>query len=148
MTFIPFLKHYIPSSLKTKLRYYLGVPSQLKSFHSLRNLGFIPKTVLDIGAYEGIWATDLKDIFTDCRILMIEGQTSKENILKQACRNKQGLEYKIALLGATETMVSFNIYNSASSILEENNDTGAWVEQRKLVCLDSLLINSRALKTH
>ena len=134
-----FLKHFIPSSLKTKLRYQLGVPSQQKSFHSLKNLGFVPKTVLDIGAYEGLWARDFKKLFPEALILMLEGQTSKEDILKKVCADNKGLDYRIALLGATKKIVNFNIYDTASSVLEENNETGASIEQRELTCLDSLL---------
>ena len=136
------LKHLIPSSLKNKLRYHLGVPSQQKSFKNLRNLGFNPKTILDIGAYEGLWAVALKKTFPEARILMLEGQTSKDDILRKVCKDNSGIDYQIALLGATETLVSFNIYDTASSVLEENNETGALVEQRKLTCLDNLLENT------
>ena len=106
MAILSFLKHFIPSSLKNKLRYHLGVPSQKKSFHKLRDLGFTPTTVLDIGAYEGLWATELQEIFPAARILMIEGQTSKNDVLKKISLDNQGIDYKIALLGATETLAS------------------------------------------
>ena len=142
MTFKSSLKHLIPSSLKNKLRYHLGVPSQQKSFNALRDLGFKPKTILDIGAYEGIWAIDLKKTFPEARILMLEGQTSKDDVLNKICGDNQGIDYQIALLGATETIVSFNIYDTASSVLEEYNETGARIEQRKLMCLDKILENT------
>jgi FkbM family methyltransferase len=134
-----YLKYLIPSFLINNLRYHLGVPSQKRSFNNLKRLGFIPATALDIGAYNGEWSTGLNDIFPNCKILMFEGQTSKETILKQVCRNRPGFGYRIALLGASESRVNFNIYDSASSVLEEYNETGAVIEQRKLDCLDDLV---------
>ena len=142
MTIKSIIKQLIPAPLKTKLRNQLGVPSQYKSFQNLRNLGFIPKIVLDIGAYKGIWSTDLKTVFPDCKILMIEGQYSKEVHLQKVCSRNKGIEYQIALLGATETRATFNIYDSASSVLKENNETGAIIEHRQLSCLDKQLENT------
>lgn len=139
MANLSYLKYLIPSALLNKLRYTLGVPSQQKSFNNLKRLGFNPGTVLDIGAYNGEWALVLKDIFPWCNILMLEGQTCKEVILQQICQRKTGLDYRIALLGASETKVNFNIYESASSVLQENNETGASVEERNLVRLDDLV---------
>ena len=133
-----FFKKLVPSTFKDNLRYDLGFPSQKKSFQNLKALSFTPKTVLDIGAYEGYWAKDFKSIFTNCRILMLEGQTSKEDILKKICNDDPEINYKISLLGATEKTVNFNIYDSASSVLEENNQTGAITETRKLISLDKL----------
>ena len=142
MKIINFLKELIPSSFKTNLRYRLGVPSQQKSFYNLKRLGFIPETVLDIGAYNGIWATELKKTFPAAQILMLEGQNAKKQILENVCRENKGIDYQIALLGASEKRVIFNIYDSASSILEENNKTGALVEERTLSCLDKLLADT------
>jgi len=142
MTFTSFFKSLIPLSLKTEFRNRLGVPSQNKSLISLKNLGFTPRVILDIGAYEGYWAREMKTIFPNARIMMLEGQTSKNNILDLVCRKNIGIDYKIALLGANEKPVNFNIYDTASSVLEENYETGALVEPRELVSLDSLLCNT------
>jgi len=133
------IKDILPTYFKDKLRYHLGVPSQMKSFHNLKNLGFIPKTVLDIGAYEGLWALGMKTIFPEVNILMLEGQTSKKNILEKVCMANKRFQFQIALLGASEKIVNFNIYDTASSVLEENSETGALKEQRRLMCLDNLL---------
>lgn len=136
------LKHLIPFRLKELIKSKLGVPSQEKSFLKLKRLGFTPKLVLDIGAYEGNWSFDFKKIFPSCNILMIEGQKNKEQILKNLTKTHPGLTYKIALLGASEKEVKFNIYDTASSVWEENNDTGAIIESRVLTELDKLLFNT------
>ncbi|MEO6630886.1 MAG: FkbM family methyltransferase, partial [Mucilaginibacter sp.] len=96
----------------------------------------------DIGAYEGYWTQGFKEIFPDCAVMMLEGQTLKEPALKKVVAELPGAEYKIALLGATEATVSFNIYDTASSVLIEHNTTNAKVETRNLTPLDKLLENS------
>lgn len=134
-----FIKKLIPEKAKNLLREKLGVPSQEYSLKNIRSLGFSPKFCLDIGAYEGYWSRDFKKIFPDCAILMIEGQQLKEPSLIKAEKEYQDVSYKIALLGASEANVTFNIYDTASSVLIEHHNTGAKLEERTLISLDKLL---------
>jgi len=132
------LKRLIPESSKKLLREKLGVPSQESSFKNIRNLGFSPGYCLDIGAYEGNWTRDFKQIFPGCAILMLEGQTLKEAALIKTKETFKDVDYKIALLGAAEANVTFNIYETASSVLSEHHSTNAKTESRSLISLDKL----------
>ncbi len=135
-----FLKNLIPKNSKKLLREKLGVPSQESSFKNIRTLGFSPGFCLDIGAYEGYWTREFKQIFPDCAVMMLEGQLSKEPVLIKTKNAYSDVDYKIALLGATDaTDVTFNMYESASSVFVEHHDTGAKTETRNLVTLDKLL---------
>lgn len=136
------LRHFVPTSFKNKLKEKLGVPSQEYSFKSLKKLSYQPKLVLDIGAYEGNWATSFSTVFPEAKILMLEGQKSKKDILRQKSEANKQLEFRIALLGSAEQEVEFNIYETASSVLKEDNETGAKVEIRTLTTLDQLTINT------
>lgn len=136
------LKGLFPEKAKKILRSKLGVPSQEDSFKKIRDLGFLPKNCLDVGSYEGLWTREFKHIFPDAAIMMIEGQLSKEPKLQKVKQDLKDIDYRIALLGATEAPVSFNIYDTASSVLLEHNDTGAKTETRNLVKLDNLLEGS------
>ncbi len=136
------IKYLFPNSLKALLRTKLGVPEQKSAFERIKNLGFSPKTVLDIGAYEGHWAKDCQKIFPKSKILMLEGQTEKETILSNLTKANTSLNYKIALLGAETKEVTFNIYDTASSVFTESNETNAATEQRTLSRLDDLVSNS------
>jgi FkbM family methyltransferase len=135
---LSFLKNLIPAKLKKILREKLGVPSQENSFKNIRNLGFSPEFCLDIGAYVGNWTRDFKQIFPDCAILMLEGQTLKEAALIKTKETFKDVDYKIALLGAAEAVVTFNIYETASSVLTEHYSTNAKTESRSLISLDKL----------
>lgn len=141
-----FLKSFVPEKSKKLLREKLGVPSQELSFKNIKRLGFSPEVCLDIGAYEGYWTDGFKHIFPDCSIMMFEGQTLKEQALIKTAEAYKDVEYKIALLGASETVVSFNIYDTASSVLVEHNDTNAKIETRNLASLDKLLAGSKFSK--
>ncbi len=134
-----YLNKLVPQKVKKNIREKLGVPSQQTSLTNIKQLGFSPKFCLDIGAYEGYWARDFKKVFPDCAITMIEGQKLKEPALVKVKNIYNDVNYKIALLGATEATVNFNIYESASSVLVEHFDTEAKTEQRNLLTLDKLL---------
>lgn len=136
------LKCFIPTLLKNKLKEKLRVPDQEYSFKSLKKLGYQPKLVLDVGAYEGTWAASFLTIFPEAKILMLEGQESKKDILQQKSAVNKQLDFRIALLGSTEQEVEFNIYETASSVLKENNETGAKTEIRTLTTLDQTTINT------
>ncbi|GAB2987322.1 hypothetical protein GCM10027049_28960 [Mucilaginibacter puniceus] len=133
------IKGIIPDKLVNTLRDKLGVPSQHKSFNNLKALGYIPKIVLDIGAYEGFWSKEFKVLFPDAAILMIEGQQNKNAQLKEISNSITNTTYKIALLGSQEKEIEFNIYETASSILTEDNETNATIEKRTLELLDNLV---------
>jgi FkbM family methyltransferase len=63
---------------------------------SLRNLGFTPRSILDIGAYHGHFSTVARWIWSDAEILMIEANES--------CRSQldgKGFPFEIAVLDST-----------------------------------------------
>ena len=74
-----FVKDLTPNSLKSWLKHTAGVPNQVGCFKNLKQLGFSPKVVLDIGAYEGLWAKEFKIIYPLAKILMFEAQPSKKS---------------------------------------------------------------------
>lgn len=137
-----FLKSLIPEKSKRILKEKLGIPSQETSLKNIRRLGFSPKFCLDIGAYEGFWTRDFKQIFPDCAVMMFEGQVLKEPALIKIKKEQKDVDYIIALLGANEAIVTFNIYETASSVFTEHNETNAKIETRTLVTLDESLKTS------
>jgi len=136
------LKNLIPAKTKKMLRDKLGVPSQENSLKRLKALGFSSKCCLDIGAYKGKWTIDFKDIFPGSTILMLEGQHEKESELIKVKDSYKNVDYKIALLGPSEATVTFNKYDTASSVLIEHFDTNAMTETRTLIKLDTIVANS------
>jgi len=54
-----------------------------ESLLRIRNRGFSPTGILDIGAYGGDWARGARSLFPDSHILMIEALAEREEKLRQ-----------------------------------------------------------------
>lgn len=87
----------------------------------LREKGFRPRTILDIGAFEGYWSQDIKSVFPNCSPFMIEGDKDKDNKLQS-----RDFPYEIALLSDTKKLVTFHktksLYTTGNSIYKENSN--------------------------
>lgn len=133
-----FLKKFVPNSIKQYIKSSSGAPDLRSSLMRLKNLGFNPKTIIDIGAYEGNWALEVHSLFPQASVLLIEGQVNKKEILLEKIKTLPNATLQIALLGAESKEVEFNIYETASSVFKEDNETGAKTEKVQLQLLDNL----------
>jgi FkbM family methyltransferase len=93
--------------------------------HVLQALGFRPKGILDIGAFEGAFARTARHFFAQSPILMLEAQPGKEVQLKAIAAQLPDVDYRIVLLGTENRAdVAFHHVNAAinssgSSLYEE-----------------------------
>jgi FkbM family methyltransferase len=93
--------------------------------HVLQALGFRPKGILDIGAFEGAFARTARHFFAQSPILMLEAQPGKEAQLKAIAAQLPDVDYRIVLLGTENRAdVAFHHVNAAinssgSSLYEE-----------------------------
>ncbi|MGY3053553.1 FkbM family methyltransferase [Pedobacter sp. UYEF25] len=140
------IKGIIPKGFKDFLKGRLGVPNMFSSFKQMKKLGYYPEVILDIGAYQGEWTAEMSKIFSNAEFLMVEGQNEKEEELIEVTKKVDNCSYKIALLGAETKQVKFNKYETASSVLSEENTTDAEVEERTLITLDELLSTTEKAK--
>ena len=123
-------------------------PSQEATLHTLKSLGWKPKSSIDVGAYHGDWAKMVLNIFPSTEILMIEGQAQKEQKLIDAVSAfPSHLEYEISLLGATDnTEVEFTEMETGSSVYEESSPYQRIKKTCKLKRLDTLLESQTKFK--
>jgi FkbM family methyltransferase len=93
--------------------------------HVLQALGFRPRGILDIGAFEGAFARTARHFFAQSPILMLEAQPGKEVQLKAIAAQLPDVDYRIVLLGTENRAdVAFHHVNAAinssgSSLYEE-----------------------------
>jgi len=93
--------------------------------HHLQGIGFRPRAILDIGAYEGTFAQMARHYFPQAPILMLEAQPGKEAQLKAIAQALPDVTYRIALLGAESRQdVAFSVVDpkvntSGSSLYDE-----------------------------
>ncbi|MDB5155032.1 MAG: methyltransferase FkbM family [Mucilaginibacter sp.] len=114
-----------------------NIPSMEWSLLNIKKLGFNPEFAVDVGAFEGEWSTMFKKIFPLAKILMIEGQYEKENILKGISNTLPDTCYHIGLLGSQNGKdVVFHVNATVSSVLEEYKLNDFKRETRKLETLD------------
>jgi FkbM family methyltransferase len=100
------------------------------ALEELRRLGFVPGSILDIGAYTGEFSEAVRSIFPDAFILMIDALKETEATLAATCKRIGNAEYRLALLGDSErTDTPFYVVNvethphlvkTGSSKYEEN----------------------------
>lgn len=130
------LKKFFPSKIKENIKDDLGVPSLRWSLKNLKQMGYNPQVVYDIGAYEGLWAQDFLSVFPETTIILFEGQEKKRPILERLAKDNHNIHYEIALLGAIEKPVHFVEQETGSCI-----DLSAQDKQpnKTLQCLDNII---------
>src|SRR6476646_7064451 len=69
------------------------------TYWRLREQGFMPGGIVDIGAHEGQWTRMIREVFPTSPVLMIEAREEQEAVLKQLCAADKNANYAIALLG-------------------------------------------------
>lgn len=138
------LTRLIPSHLKQSLKRALKVPSLELRLENIRNAGFFPKQVIDVGAFRTDWAMTCKQIFPSTALLMIEGQEDMEPMLKDFCEKHPDCSYLITLVGEQNQSVFFTKQASNSRIVgkEEFQYLDTDPEERQCQTLESILQDS------
>lgn len=111
-------------------------PSMTCAMKLLAQRGFSPRTIVDVGAYEGDWTRSTKRIWPLSEMILIEANQAYIEKL-----NRLGRAY-CAVLGAEDGItVTFNVMQSGSSVFSENSSIPRSKETRTLQTLDSLRFN-------
>ena len=117
------------------LKKFLHTPTALfyRRMLALKKTGFQPRTVLDIGAYQGHWAVTLQKHFPSSNLFLVEANPGHLPHLK-----KSGFDFTIALLG-DKPKKSVNFYttqppysNTGASIYKENTQAYKQSKIKKL----------------
>lgn len=64
---------------------------------TLRQTGFSPRTILDLGAYRGNWSKEIQKIFPEVKFFLVEGNIDCVPYLQSS-----GFPYEIAMLSDQE----------------------------------------------
>jgi FkbM family methyltransferase len=106
----------------------------------LRSNGFVPSTLVDVGAFIGGWSRSAKPIFPNARYIMIEGNADNRDRLEKSVVEIGKAEYIIALLGPEEkTAVTFHVHSKGSSVLPELTSFGMEPRTVPMKRLDDLM---------
>lgn len=121
----------LPPRIK-RLLYRTGVeiggdesfPSVSSSLKYIRDRGYRPQHIVDVGAYHGEWTSLVREIFPQAAVLMVEPQEQKRAQLERVCAELgPNVTFQNALLGADDGHpVEFVVMETGSSVLEEQSD--------------------------
>ena len=137
----------MPDKYKQELKIKLGAPHMYWSITNMKKNGFNPKIILDIGAYHGEWTTEVRKIFPDSCFLMFEANPEKKKILETMCCKFKNIEFEISLLGSKSGQITeFNVLETASSALEELNETNGRKIKLPVFTLSEILKNRKINK--
>lgn len=107
----------------------------------LRDKGFRPLQIVDVGAYDGLWASRAAALFPDARLLMIEAMAVKQAQLEQVCRTlgpKSELEIGLVSSVAGQ-QVTFYEMETGSSIFEDLSDYPRIATSKTTTTLDDIV---------
>jgi FkbM family methyltransferase len=99
-----------------------GVVTMWGSIANLKRNSFVPRSIIDIGAYVGEWTQGVRTIYPESRCLMVEANPDKRQAL-EAVRTtlRGGVSVHIALLGAEpRESMPFYVVGTGSSVLSEH----------------------------
>jgi FkbM family methyltransferase len=109
------------SIMSDKEKFRRGSPSMPGLLENIRDNGFSPVTIIDIGANVGDWSRMASSLFPSSRILMFDANPDNDQALRNSvCEIGDGSEYFITLLGAEKNdAVTFYKLGTGSSVLPE-----------------------------
>ena len=111
----------LPEEPRRRLGVHLGSPDLQWSLMQLRRLGFIPKHIMDVGAFKGDWARVGVKTFPEATIFCIEPQNESQQDLQELAREYSNIKVIQTLLGASKREnVPFQQIGQASSLLLRN----------------------------
>lgn len=113
----------------------------------LRESGFNPGGIVDIGAYDGSWAEAAHAIFGGSPLLLIEARDEESKKLAAKCAGIPNAEFVIALLGPeSRNEVTFSVHGTGSSIFSERSNAKRSSVALSMTTLDSLMLSKPYLK--
>ena len=140
-SFVHLSFHLAPSEFARFSHSYCIAPSMMHGLEIMAARGFAPRTVIDVGAYEGGWSIIAKKIWPACNLTMIEPNRAKHSKLGEVALNLDGDLFDDLLGARNGEEVRFNVMGTGSSVMSERSPIDRVVEVRKLTALDSLPIN-------
>jgi FkbM family methyltransferase len=119
---------FFPARLRSALRRgYLPVrpkaPPEELAYRRVARRGFIPASIIDVGAYEGNWTRLARRVFPGVPILMVEPLRSKRGHLKAVTSELPAVRFVEALLAARpgEEKIFFEMETGSSIFPEKSN---------------------------
>lgn len=124
-------------------KFRLGLPSVAGLLENIRQNGFTPGGIVDIGANMGNWSRMARAVFPDAPIAMFDGNPLHEPALAAAVRDVGAASHTMAVLGPQEKeKVVFYSIGPGSGVLPELTSFPREEQQLPMRRLDDLIDQS------
>ena len=119
--------------------------SMFSKLSKLKESGYYPDTILDIGAYNGNWTNSMKTIYNDCKYYLFEAIDYPE--LNQFKNTDNVKVYNVVLNDKIEEKDWFQMKNSGDSMFREKTHhfTDCEIIKRRTIDLDSYILQNNIL---
>lgn len=113
----------------------------------LREFGFAPRGIIDVGAHVGEWTCAVGKVFPAAPVLMIEARESQRSALEGVCARMPNARYDIALLASEPGRVlPFHLQDTGSSIFLQRSNVPYEVTRLTTSTLDEIVRRDVRLK--
>jgi FkbM family methyltransferase len=131
--------HLAHAEFEKFAHHYGFAPNMSLGLAAMAARGFSPRTIVDVGAFEGNWSRSAKRIWPSGRLFMIEPNLGMQARLRAVAKDLDATLF-CELLGAENGReVEFFVMDSGSSVMSERSALPRTSERRPLRTLDSLL---------
>ena len=112
----------------------------------LKNKGYYPDTILDIGAHHGNWTNVMKHIYNDSQYYLFEGIDYSE--LNQFSNDKNIKVYNVILNDKIEEVNCYQMKNTGDSIYKEKTHyfNNCEIIKRQTIDLNTLIVENNILQ--
>lgn len=109
------------------------------AYKRLKDRGFWPGAIIDVGAYEGQWTKAALSIWPNTPTLMIEPQEAKKPMLEAICAEFPCVQYRSALVSSSKgEAVTFYEMETGSSLYAERSNAARTQTQHISTTLDAI----------
>jgi FkbM family methyltransferase len=128
-----------PNALVSAIKDQTGSPDMALSLQKLRAKGFLPRYVVDVGAYMGWWSETARAKFPEAELLMVEPLPGQTDHLTRLA-GKLNAHYAKDVCAAREgESVSFHLGSIGSSIYAPKRFAASEVISLSATTLDALV---------
>jgi FkbM family methyltransferase len=118
----------------------IGVISLGAGLSQLKENGFVPSFVIDVGANRGNWTLETLRVFRSASFVLIDADPANAAILKQLCSCRSHCKFFTALLGAESRQeMRFYQMGTGSSVLSERTSADRNELMLRMSTLDELV---------
>ncbi|MDG2053478.1 MAG: FkbM family methyltransferase [Phycisphaerales bacterium] len=118
---------------------YALAPHMFHGLRLLRDRGYEPATIIDVGAFKGDWSRGVHKIWPASKQVMVEPNAAIIPEFAGAARELGATAIQELLGKEAGAKVEFAVMESGSSVFHENSPLPREVEERMLQTLDSVI---------